>query len=226
MKKQHSFWYGILFTCCTAFGVLLISSCEKEAPPVIEDPDPVVETELLADSIQDLAGYFNSEMEVFFIDPEYIDHILEYMGAFPTTDGRFGFSELNEEGLWMDYFFQVLPMPVPDIYFTALAVEMELESEGTEGNGVRYKVYKKAECGLSRAAKTGDCQNMAEIDPDTEAASFKTITKAYKKCKASKLESNLCKEKLLPVGETTYYNELNCSGDKTGAKPYDRYRCD
>ncbi|MBK7409274.1 MAG: hypothetical protein IPJ40_15240 [Saprospirales bacterium] len=143
MKKQHSFWYGILFTCCTAFGVLLISSCEKEAPPVIEDPDPVVETELLADSIQDLAGYFNSEMEVFFIDPEYIDHILEYMGAFPTTDGRFGFSELNEEGLWMDYFFQVLPMPVPDIYFTALAVEMELESEGTEGNGVRYKVYKK-----------------------------------------------------------------------------------
>ena len=222
MKKQHQIWYGILFTCCTALGTLLISSCEKEAQPVIDDP--VVETELLADPVQDLAGYLNTEMEVFFIDPQYIDLILEYMDAFQTTDGRYGFAELGDDGIWMDYFFHVMPMPIPDIYF--MATSIELESQGTDDQGVRYKVYKKAECGVTQSAKTGDCTNLAEINPDTEAASFKIVTKSHKKCKASKVESNLCKEKLLPTGTITYYKELNCSGDKVDEKDYLRYRCD
>ncbi|MCB9285277.1 MAG: hypothetical protein H6563_14490 [Lewinellaceae bacterium] len=222
MKKQNQIGYGILFTCFAAMGALLVSSCEKEAQPVIDDP--AVETELLADSIQDLAGYFNAEMEVFFIDPAYIDLVLEYMGAFPTTDGRYGFSELGDDGIYMDYFFQVLPMPIPNVYFTANSIE--LESSGKDENGVRYKVYKKAECGLNQSGKTGDCTNLAEINPDTEAASFKVVTKTHKKCKASRVESNLCKEKLLPTGTITYYKELNCSGDKVEEKDYLRYRCD
>ncbi len=219
MKKHQFFLYGIAFAACFA----VFTSCQKEEQPVI---DPVEETATPVDSIQDLAGYFNSDLEVFFIDPAYMDQIMEYLGVFPTSDGRFGLTEQLEDGLWIDYFFQIVPMPIPEIYFTSAAIELELEEQGVE-DGVRYKTYKKAECGEKVAKKTGDCQNLAEIDPDTEAASFKSnIAREYKRCKASKVEGNLCKDKLLPVGKTTYHKELNCSGKVVAEKDYLRYRCD
>ncbi len=219
MKKHQFFLYGISFAACFA----VFTSCQKEEQPVI---DPVEETATPVDSIHDLAGYFNSDLEVFFIDPVYMDQIMEYMGVFPTTDGRFGLTEQLEDGLWADYFFHIMPMPIPEIYFASTAIELELQDQGIE-NEVRYKIYKKAECGEKVATKIGNCQNLAEIDPDTEAASFKSsITKEYKRCKASKNEGNLCKDRLLPVGKTVYYNELNCGGKVVVEKEYKRYRCD
>lgn len=219
MKKHQFFLYGIALASCFA----VFSSCQKEEQPVI---DPVEETATPVDSIHDLAGYFNSDLEVFFIDPVYMDQIMEFMGIFPTTDGRFGLTEQLEDGLWIDYFFQLVPMPIPEIYFASTAIELELQDQGIEDE-VRYKIYKKAECGEKVAKKTGDCQNLAEIDPDTEAASFKSsVAKEYKRCKASKIEGNLCKDRLLPVGKTVYYNELNCGGKVVAEKDYKRYRCD
>lgn len=217
MKKHQSFLYGIALASCFA----VFTSCQKEEQPVI---DPVEETATPVDSIHDLAGYFNSGLEVFFIDPVYMDQIMEFMGVFPTTDGGFGLTEQLEDGLWIDYFFHIMPMPIPEIYF----VSTDLETQDTgEEKGVRYKIYKKAECGEKVAKKAGDCQNLPEIDPDTEAASFKSsVAKEYKRCKASKTEGNLCKDRLLPVGKTVYYNELNCSGKVVDEKDYLRYRCD
>ena len=224
MKKQHAFGTRIFFAASFVLGALLFSACEKEEQPDLEVPD---ETGQLADPIHDLAGYFNSTLEVCFIEPEMIDQILEYMGAYPTTDGRFGITEVGEDGLLVDYFFHLVPMPIPEIYYQSISIEMELDTTGTDENGVRYKIYRNAQCGSNQSTNTGDCQNMPQIDPDNEAASFKArVSERYKKCRTSRNAGDLCKEKLLPVGDVRYYDDLDCQGAVVKTDPYKRYRCD
>ena len=224
MKKHHAFGPSHSIASSFVFGALFFTACEKVEQPI---PEPPVETEQLADSIHDLAGYFNSTLEVFFIEPEMIDQILDYMGAYPTSDGRYGISEVAEDGLLIDYFFHLVPIPVPEIYFQATAIEMELDHSGTDENGVRYKVYRNAQCGTSQRTNTGDCQNMAQIDPENEAASFKArVSETYKKCKKSRNTGDLCREKLLSVGDVRYYDDLDCQGAVVRTDPYERYRCD
>jgi hypothetical protein len=224
MKKHHSIRKSIFFAASFVLGAFLFTACEKEEQPILETP---VETEQVADSIHDLAGYFNATLEVFFIEPEMIDQILEYMEAYPTSDGRYGITEVAEDGLLIDYFFLIVPMPIPEIYFQATAIEMEFDHSGADENGVRYKVYRNAQCGTSQRTNTGDCQNMAQIDPENEAASFKArVSETYKKCKRSRNSGDLCREKLLSVGDVRYYNDLDCQGAVVRTDPYKRYRCD
>jgi hypothetical protein len=78
-------------------------------------------------------------------------------------------------------------MPIPDVYFNATVIEMELDAQGVE-KGVRYKVYKGAVCGKVVSAKTSK-SNLPQIDPVTEAASIKIIMEKHLKCKKSKYQS-------------------------------------
>ena len=220
MKKQ------IISLAIILFAVpVLFNSCQKEClppPPPIEEEE---ETFTSPDEIQDLVGYFSSIQEIFLVDPQYLESVLEFVGATPTTDGRFHVIYVNDEGAVKEYFFWVQLISAPQLFEVMNKLQESepiLEDEDKDG---KWKLYKHAICPekVNVKAESSDCETVAN-DPGG-AKSRKTDNGAYKKCIYNENENNLCRMVMGKIGTTTYYEKLKCQGKKIRTEDYNAMRC-
>jgi hypothetical protein len=214
MKKQM-----LLTGFALLFAAVLFTACQKEEQPVI----PIEEEAFTApDSINDLVGFFSSFHEVFFIDPAYMENVLEYVGATPTSDGRFQTTVVLENGEILDYFFWMVPVPAPELYFQAQELDKPVLEEEKED---KWKLYKNAICPekANNAKEESDCETVN--DDKDGARSKKTVIAPYKTCIYNANENNLCREVKGKIGTTTFYEKLKCTGKKLRTEDYNGFRC-
>jgi hypothetical protein len=203
----------------------LFHSCQKETIP---PPQPIEEEQnafAAPDSIQDLVGFFFATKEIFLIDPQYLESVLQFVGAFPTTDGRFRMHFVHEDGQALEYSFAVQLVPSPQLYYMMGELEdSEPQLEGQDEEG-KWKLYKHATCPDKNnvAKETSSCETVAN-DADG-AKSKKTANDAYKKCIYNSNENNLCREVMGKIGTTTYYEKLNCLGKKIRTEDFNALKC-
>lgn len=196
--------------------------CQKEALP----PDPVDDGQeepfAAPDSIHDLVGYFNSLEEIFLIDPAFLESVLEYVSATPTSDGRYQVTVVLENGELLDYFFWVKLIPAPELYFLAGELNKPVLDSEVEGG---WKIYSNATCPEKPNVKkdAGKCETVNN-DPDG-AKSKKTEHGAYKTCIYNANPNNLCREVMGQIGTTTFYEKLNCRGEVIRTEPFNSLKC-
>lgn len=215
MKKQM-----LLTGFALLFAAVLFTACQKEEQPVI--PNEEEETFTAPDSIQDLVGFFSSFHEVFFIDPAYIESVLDYVGAAPTSDGRFQTTVVLENGEILDYFFWIVAVPAPDLYYQAQEINQPVLEESKDD---KWKLYKNAICPekANNKKEASDCET---VNGDKDGAkSKKTSIEPYKTCIYNANENNLCREVMGKIGTTTFYEKLKCLGKKIRQEDYNGFRC-
>lgn len=226
MQTQIAKFIPVFFLTLVLGLGLLLTSCDPKDELI---PTPIEEEVQYPDPIEDLVAYLSSTMEVLFVDPDYQQEVIELLGLAPRTDGLYEYSEVTADSEVRFYVFQLVPIPIPELYFAA-APEMELETPPREVDGVWYRVWRNAECGEKIRKKTGQCEELAQVDPQTGAiARQHKIETEHKRCKQGKV---LCPEKLLPVGKTYFYNKLckdedTADGEEVGTpEDFKMYRCD
>jgi len=222
MKKQILIIALTLTAVCAQF-----TSCQKESVPPVLPPEDEEELDpyVAPDSIHDLVGYFSAVQEVFLIDPDYLESVLEFTGALPATDGRFHVTYVNDDGVVKEFFFFLQLVPAPDLYFFADELaknEPVLESKDPDG---KWKLYKNAICPEKPniKAETSDCET---VNNDKDGAkSRKTVNGAYKRCIYNANENNLCREVMGKIGTTSYYENLNCKGKVIKTEDFNAFKC-
>lgn len=220
MKKQ------IIIFALTLIGVSVqFSSCKKECLPPVPPIEEEEQTYTGPDSIQDLVGYFNYIHEIFLIDPQYLESVLQFVGATPTSDGRFHVIYVNDSGQVKEYSFWVKLVPAPDLYLQAGELqnsEPQLESQDEDG---KWKLYKHAICPEKPniAKETSDCETV--LNDKDGAKSRKTANDAYKRCIYNANENNLCREVMGKIGTTTYYEKLKCAGKVIKTEDFNAMKC-
>lgn len=202
----------------------LFHSCQKETIPT---PQPIEEEQgsSAPDSVQDLVGFFFAAREIFLIDPQYLESVLQFVGAFPTTDGRFRMHVVLEDGQALEYSFAVQLVPSPQLYSMMAQLqdsEPQLEDQDEKG---KWKLYKHATCPETAnvAKENSDCETVA--NDAGGAKSKKTFNEAYKRCIYNANENNLCREVMGKIGITKYYEKLKCGGKVLRQEDYNAFKC-
>lgn len=212
--------------------VVLLLGMSFLFPSCNEDPvtaTPTEQTPPAPDSIADLIAFFHSGRGVLLVAPGYEAQVLDYLGVHPSSDGRFILVEINAWGETRSYVFLLQIAPQDQIFLAAKDAEKEplLEETGEE-DGVRFKIYKNADCPEkpNQKKEKGDWENLPQIDPVTEAASYQSeVEETYTKCIWNKNPNNRCKEYLKKVGTTTYNDKFNGKGNTVKTEDYKRFRC-
>lgn len=225
MQTQIAKFIPVFFTSLILFSGLLLTSCDPKDELI---PTPIEEEVQYPDPIDDLVAYLSSSLGVLFVDPAYLEEVIELLGLAPRTDGLYEYSEVTPDGEVRTYLFELVELTIPEVYFAA-APEMELETPPREVDGVWYRVWRNAECGEKVKKKTGLCEELPEMDPQTGAiARQHKIETEHKRCKQGKV---LCPEKSLPIGHTYFYDKLckdddSPDGNEVDKKVFEMYRCD
>ncbi len=210
-----------LLALCLLTG-LLFTSCKKELEQPREE-----ETVQAPDSIQDLIAYFNSQWGILLAAPGYEPQVLDYLSAQPTSNrDRYLLTVNTASGTTATFLFTLKTAPQEEIFL--ISNEPVFEEAGEE-DGVKFKVYKNANCPdkTNQNTETGPWVNLPQIDPVTEAASYRSkVEEKHTKCVYNKNESNKCTEFLKKVGTTTYNDKLDGKGKEVKTEDYLRYRCD
>ncbi len=225
MQTQIAKFIPLFFLSLVLISGLFLTSCDPKDELI---PTPIEEEVKYPDPIEDLAAYLSSTLGVLFVDPIYLEEVIELLGLAPRTDGLYEYHDVNEEGEVRIFEFELVPMPIPEVYFAA-APEMELETPPREVDGVWYRVWRNAECGEKIKKKSGLCEELAQVDPQTGAVARQhKIETEHKRCEQGKV---LCPEKLLTVGNTYFYDKLckdddSPDGNEVGKEEFKMYRCD
>ncbi|MFM9948760.1 MAG: hypothetical protein ACKV1O_12545, partial [Saprospiraceae bacterium] len=185
------------------------------------------ETVQAPDSIQDLIAYFNSQWGILLVAPGYEAQVLDYLSAQPTAQvNHYLLAVFSTSGEPVTFAFTLRTVPQEEIFL--ISNEPVFEEAGEE-DGVKFKVYKNANCPdkTNQNTETGPWVNLPQIDPVSEAASFRSkVEEKHTKCIYNKNESNKCTEFLKKVGTTIYNDKLEGKGDTVKTEDYLRYRCD
>ena len=216
----------VLFAALVLGVSLLLTSCDLEAEQI---PTPIEEEPQFPDPVEDLVAYLSSSFGRLLVDPAYRDEVIEMLGLMPMSDGRYEIEEVGADGEVRFFQLELELVAAPDLYYLAKE-EMELEEEPRLVEGVWYRVWKNAECGERIKTKDGQCEELAETDPQTGAVARQhKIEEEHRRCKQG---DGRCLEKLLPVGKTYFYdklcrNEDTPDGNEVGtAQDFKQYRCD
>jgi len=162
------------------------------------------------------------------VAPGYEAEVFDYLRAQPTTNRDHYLLTVNTtSGTTVTFLFTVKTAPKEELFL--LSNEPAFESSGEEA-GVKFKVYKNAECPNreNQNKETGKWVNLPQIDPVTEAASYRSaVTEKHTKCIYNRNENNKYTEFLKKVGTTTYNDKFDGEGkDLPNPVVYMRYRCD
>ncbi len=188
-------------------GGILFVSCEKEKA-IVEVPDPQPPPPLPADrpdEVNDLVAWFNPLESVFLIDPAYTEQVLASVQAQPFDNGSYQFNGVNLLGEPRLIQFRIKPVKIPDIYYTATAVEQALGPDLDHTyvkNGTSHSVYKNALCGKVQKGFEGICVDSASI-------SKKDIYYDNRRCERG---TGYCLEVLLTWGTQRRYDNNGCQG--------------
>lgn len=121
-------------------------------------------------------------------------------------------------------------IPIPELYYAAKA-DKELLLDDFEHEGVRFNLWRNAECGevIQPADRNATPPNLLLFG---NVAIERTVEETFKICKNGGAGS-LCLEKWSPVGKTRVYEQLDPAppgGDVRGnlmeENDYNAFRCD
>ena len=225
MKTLNVSFFTTLFLGLLVGASLLLTACDPKDDPI---PTPVDETQF-PDPQEYLIAYLSSSLGKLLVDPAYFEEVVELLGLAPRTDGKYEVQEVSPEGEVRFFTFAVELIPAPELYFAAKD-DMELDEEPRQVDGVWYRVWNNAECGETIRPKSGQCEELAQVDPQTGAVARQhKIEERHKRCKRG---DGRCPEKLLPVGKTYFYDKLcrdedTPDGNEVGTPTdFPQYRCD
>jgi hypothetical protein len=213
MKARNFFRKSLQAAALTAAFILSLTGCTK-------DKEECQFITVGLDKVNDLVAYLDPSAEALYAVPSYQQQVLDELQSEEIQPGVFFLPPRHDDDVHTEIIFKIIPTQPQELFQIAQdgdarLAQPDLVSEFEQG-GVRFRVYKNAQCGQVRPGFTGPCATLAD------GSSTHNEWLPVRNCEAG---DGFCTEVQAVQGYKHTYELKDCKGPRKESSPYKSYQC-